>query len=401
MMSVWSGKSVLGKALLLLTVGASILARPAVAATEVWIGNEGDNTLRRYDSGGTDLGQVASGLTGTVGVDTGPDGNIYVAGNDNTIRRFSPTGADLGVFASGGMTNPTGMVWDDDGNLLVMNYTSPGYIRKFSPLGADLGVFAYTTASYDLARDSDGNIYVSNGATPGTIEKYDSSGNLVLTFAFGGITLGGLDVGPDGNLYVADSGVGAGTVLKYATDGTSLGTFASGLSTPRDLEIDAAGNVFVSEQTANVIHKFDSAGVDLGVIGPAGLNAPHGIALSSGGAEERSWSNVLQPINADGSSIFKLGRTVPVKFKLTDESAGITDLPAKLYLSKVSNGIAGTEIEAVSTSAADSGNTFRYDPADGQYIFNLGTKSLSEGTWQLRIDLLDGVTHTVVISLRK
>jgi predicted extracellular nuclease len=107
-----------------------------------------------------------------------------------------------------------------------------------------------------------------------------------------------------------------------------------------------------------------------------------------------------QPINGDGSSIFKLGRTVPVKFGLTDASAGIADLVAHLFVSKVSNGIEGTYVEAISTSTADSGNTFRYDPVEGQYIFNLATSSLSQGTWALRADLGDGVLHTVHISLR-
>ena len=81
--------------------------------------------------------------------------------------------------------------------------------------------------------------------------------------------------------------------------------------------------------------------------------------------------------------------------------AGITNLSAKIYVAKVSNYVVGTETEAPSTSAADSGNTFRYDPTDNQYIFNLGTKALSAGTWQLRIDLGDGVANrTVLISLR-
>jgi hypothetical protein len=114
-----------------------------------------------------------------------------------------------------------------------------------------------------------------------------------------------------------------------------------------------------------------------------------------------SWSNVLQPINLDGSSIFKLGSTVPTKFALTGASSGITNLSAHLYLAKLANGVNGTELEAVSTAAADSGNTFRYDSTANQYIFNLNTKSLSEGTWQLRIDLGDSVNHTVLISLRK
>ncbi len=114
-----------------------------------------------------------------------------------------------------------------------------------------------------------------------------------------------------------------------------------------------------------------------------------------------SWSGLLQPVNSDGSSIFKLGSTVPVKFKLTNGSAGITNATAKVYYAKVSNGVAGSELEGTSIAAADSGNTFRYDATNDQYIFNLGTKGLSEGTYQLRIDLGDGVLRTVNISLKK
>ena len=111
-----------------------------------------------------------------------------------------------------------------------------------------------------------------------------------------------------------------------------------------------------------------------------------------------AWSGVLQPVNADGSSIFKLGSTVPVKFQLTGASAGITTLSARLYLQRIGTGATGTVLEAVSPSSATTGNLFRYD--SGQYIFNLNTKTLSAGTYQLRIDLGDGVPRTVSISLR-
>jgi hypothetical protein len=41
-----------------------------------------------------------------------------------------------------------------------------------------------------------------------------------------------------------------------------------------------------------------------------------------------AWSGVLQPINADGSSVFKAGSTVTVKFQLTDASACVTNAVA-------------------------------------------------------------------------
>lgn len=110
------------------------------------------------------------------------------------------------------------------------------------------------------------------------------------------------------------------------------------------------------------------------------------------------WTNVLQPINVEGDSIFKLGSTVPVKFRLLGECANDV-IVAHLYITKITNNVLGDEMETVSTSAADSGNTFRRG-SDGQYIYNLATKGLTKGTYQLRIDLGDGEIHTVLISLK-
>lgn len=113
------------------------------------------------------------------------------------------------------------------------------------------------------------------------------------------------------------------------------------------------------------------------------------------------WSNVLAPLNSDGSSVYKIGSTIPVKFQLTGTAAGITNLPARLSYAKVSTGTVGTELEAASTTGADTGNVFRYDSTARQYIFNLSTKGFTEGTYQLRVDLGDGVAHTVKITSRK
>jgi hypothetical protein len=111
--------------------------------------------------------------------------------------------------------------------------------------------------------------------------------------------------------------------------------------------------------------------------------------------------DVLQPINNDDSSIFKLGSTVPVKFKLCGASAAIIDLQARILVSKIGSGVTGDEVEGNSTSSATSGNLFRYSTEDGQYIFNWGTKGLSAGTWKIRIDLGDGTDFSVLVSLKK
>ncbi len=109
----------------------------------------------------------------------------------------------------------------------------------------------------------------------------------------------------------------------------------------------------------------------------------------------------LQPINGDGSSVFKQGSTVPVKFQLQGVSASISNLVAHISLAKLTDNVEGSYLEATSTAAADSGNTFRYDSTGALYIFNLSTKPLTVGTYRLKADLHDGSSHLVDISIRK
>ncbi|MFY3745337.1 PxKF domain-containing protein [Anaeromyxobacter sp. Red801] len=106
------------------------------------------------------------------------------------------------------------------------------------------------------------------------------------------------------------------------------------------------------------------------------------------------WSGVLPPVRPEGSSVFKAGRTVPVKFQLAGASAGITDLQARLFLSQMTDAVLGTvEEEAPFTYGATVGNLFRFDGE--QYVFNL---KVASGTWMVRIDLGDGVDRSVQVS---
>jgi hypothetical protein len=112
------------------------------------------------------------------------------------------------------------------------------------------------------------------------------------------------------------------------------------------------------------------------------------------------WSGVLQPVNADGSSIFKAGSTIPVKFKLTGEDAGNTSLVAHITYAKINGIVVGTVNEAATNVGGDTGNTFRYDPTSDQYIYNWTTKGLTAGTYRIFIDLGDDCIHTVDVALK-
>jgi Tol biopolymer transport system component len=120
-----------------------------------------------------------------------------------------------------------------------------------------------------------------------------------------------------------------------------------------------------------------------------------------------AWSGALQPINADGSSIFKAGSTVPVKFKLIEESAGITNASATLEVTRLSDTISGDVLENPVDVAPTTGEEFRYDDESGQYIYNWHTKGLEPGTFKLTIDLGDGTAanpqakNHVLVSLKR
>jgi len=134
---------------------------------------------------------------------------------------------------------------------------------------------------------------------------------------------------------------------------------------------------------------------------PGNANYKPAVDVSQSFGVVYTWSDILQPVNVDGSSVFKAGSTIPVKFRLTGASASVTTLAARIYVAPISNAVVGTELEAASVAVADLGNTFRYDSTADQYIFNLSTKGMSQGTWQIRVDLLDGALHTVLVSLKK
>ncbi len=107
------------------------------------------------------------------------------------------------------------------------------------------------------------------------------------------------------------------------------------------------------------------------------------------------------PIKSDGTGIYKQGRTLPVKFQLTDVNGQfISGSIARLFAAKINNNTAGTDEVALSSGNNDSGNVFRYDSQADQYIFNLDTGLLSAGTWQLKVVLDDDANHIITISIK-
>jgi lysophospholipase L1-like esterase len=113
-----------------------------------------------------------------------------------------------------------------------------------------------------------------------------------------------------------------------------------------------------------------------------------------GGAE------VTEPLRIDGSSTFRAGSTVPIKFTLTDAvGERLDDVAATLSYTKLGDATSAT-VEALPPAQAHTGNQFRYDAGAGQYVFNWGTRGLAAGLYELSIDLGEGSPRTVLVSLR-
>jgi hypothetical protein len=60
----------------------------------------------------------------------------------------------------------------------------------------------------------------------------------------------------------------------------------------------------------------------------------------------------LQPVNTDGTWVFKAGSTIPVKFALSGAAGPITDATATLWFTKLTANVEGTYLAGISTAAA-------------------------------------------------
>jgi parallel beta-helix repeat protein len=151
----------------------------------------------------------------------------------------------------------------------------------------------------------------------------------------------------------------------------------------------------------------NGAPIDTGIVGAKTFTVNAADNASNTATQTASYTitydflGILPPVRTDNSSIFKLGSTIPVKFRIADANGNyVSTAVANLTYQKITNDILGTIEEAISTSAASEGNAFRYDSTDDLYIFNLGTTGMDTGTYQLNINLDDGTVKTVRISLK-
>jgi hypothetical protein len=272
---------------------------------------------------------------------------------------------------------------------LVSNSSSYGIFAQFGTTN----IFGGTVTGFPGIYCSFGIVYINgcglqrSGGLSGTLTGHLANGQEISTTFQGSIILHNL---PTAITVTPPSGTTA-----IANTSTATGIGATVNFSPVSATDACGGSVPVSYSDGHTPGSFFPLGTTLVTATIPGAAGPYTFYVTVAYAP----FGVLQPINTDGTSVFKAGRTVPVKFVLTGASAGITDAVATLSYTWLDGGTDAVN-EADAPGQATSGNQFRYDATSGCYVFNWSTQGLAPGHYLLSINLGDGVVRTVKVGLR-
>jgi hypothetical protein len=180
------------------------------------------------------------------------------------------------------------------------------------------------------------------------------------------------------NYGCTDGGSGVANCTGPVGSGANIDTATPGAKTFTVTARDAVGNQ-------------DSRGVAYTVVYASGSSCL--------GSPSRG---ILQPVNADGSSVFKQGSTVPAKFRVCDangNSIGTPGVVTSFTAASSSNASASIVNETIVSTTPDT--AFRWDAAAQQWIFNISTKGLKAGLrYNYTVGLNDGSQITFSFTLR-
>jgi streptogramin lyase len=210
---------------------------------------------------------TAAKLAGPEDVAIGPDGNLYIAdSNNNRIRKLdmsngkiytvAGSGAagqglggytgDSGPATSATLDGPTGVAFDGDGVMYILDYGND--VIRTVDTGGDIDTLAEVTA-YSIDVTADGTVYAAADSV-NKILAIDPAGTVTVYAGTGGYDDTG-DGGP-------------------ATDAT--------MKRPTGVAVNAAGDVYVAETDGHLIRKIDHATLKMSTVGGDGTASSTGDA---------------------------------------------------------------------------------------------------------------------------
>ncbi len=174
------------------------------------------------------------------------------------IRNLSGCGSQLGQFWI-----PTGLGTDAAGDLYVCEEGNKR-IQKFSSAGVPLEIWAGTGSGgpaigtpFDIAFDPSGNAWVVS-QLPTALYKLTPDGELIASYVAGLTRPVGVDIGPDGQVWIVDN---RGAVVRYTPQGFWDQELGGGvLSIPQGIAVGPDNTIYVADTGNDCIRKFSSAG---------------------------------------------------------------------------------------------------------------------------------------------
>jgi sugar lactone lactonase YvrE len=280
--SVTKKKSSAGK--LATQISISLVDGIAVDANDnIYLSFRDSHTINRIDAKGGVTPVAGTGKSG-FGGDGGPalnadlkipaglafdkEGNLYIADRENhRVRKVDAKGmiatiagngtagfgGDGGPATQASLNLPSGLVFDENGNLYIADRSnnririvdSKGIIKTFAGTGAEgfqgdggPALQAVLDKPFGLAMDNKRNLYIAD-RNNNRIRKVDASGNLTTIAGDGGFFFSG-DNGPSARASIAG---------------------------PTGLAVDSAGNLYIADRNNNRVRMVDPQGMIHTVVG--------------------------------------------------------------------------------------------------------------------------------------
>jgi hypothetical protein len=370
-------------------LGSTATASPTATAQSVLFGFDGTATPGSFviEEAGTANPDFTLGTGGTCTV-----GTAYNAlGGCSEQVTLTPHAA--------GSVSAKLLMLDSSGNILsamTLHGVGTGSAVQVLPSDAStLGSGLKTPTQ--IAVDPDGNTYVADSGLA-AVEMYPKGGAAATAIGTGLTTPTGVAVDGAGDVFIADSG--SGTVVEVPNSPTGLNaagqvTLKTGLGTNLLLAADGSDNLYISDPINHRIVKLGGVGVAIGVFSLietdiTGFNAPSALAVdSSNNVYVADGSNLIEITAAGAQSTLLTSLTNATGLAVDPSGAvyvasagGVVRIPlVSGTLTPSSQTLIATNVTNPTSVALDqSGNVYITDATAGDVAFLSADALVNFGT---------------------
>jgi len=207
-----------------------------------------------------------AGITFPTGIAFDTNGNLFVGTEGSGSVQEAPAGGGAAVPYGPAFHEPYAIAMDAGNNLYVADVGTHSVYKV--PPGGRSAIALATGFQFPngIAVDPLGNVYVYDG-NGGDVWKLPASGSAKVFLGNFGSNVQGIAVDINSNVYLSI----ASSIIKIPAGGRHPVTIATGFNSPAGLTVDAAGNIFVCDRFINTVKMI-----------PAGSSTPVAIGASIG-----------------------------------------------------------------------------------------------------------------------